>query len=135
MITVEQLHTLATQLNITIEETPLGDTLGYYDAIEHLIVLDSTLSRLDYKCTLAHELIHATLHDDTCISSIASSKQEQRARRITARLLIADTDYAIAEAMYDTNTVLIARELDVTQSILTDYQQLLQEQPQYSILQ
>ncbi|OTA27242.1 hypothetical protein B9G54_01605 [Alloscardovia macacae] len=126
MITIEQLEAHASALHIPILETTLDDGLkGYWDADERIIVLDSTLSRIDYKCTLAHELTHASLDDASCTDQHTSSKQERRCRELTARLLISVLDYARAELMYDAHIALIASELDVTRQIVCDYQRFL----------
>ena len=74
------------------------------------------------RCTLAHELIHAkykhTGHDP---------KNENKTRKETALWLINIIDYIQAEHIYDSNNTLIGIELEVTQQVLADYQNILKE--------
>lgn len=126
MVTVEHLEHLANCMHVDVYTTDkLTDCLGYYDDDNKIIVMQDQLSRVDYKCTLAHELVHASFHDSQCFTVKACHVQEQRCKRMTARLLISLTDYIVAEAMYDTHVQLIARELDVTPTVVRDFQGLL----------
>ncbi len=97
--------------------------MGYYDATTRTIIVDSTLNPTQYRCTLAHELIHAkydhTGHDP---------KNENKTRKETALWLINIIDYIQAEQIYDADKQHIARDLEITLQVLEDYQKLLREQ-------
>lgn len=119
--TLENLYNYAEQAHITIIETPLNTAhTGYYDHATHNILLDSTLNDRQKRCTLAHELIHAkyehTGHD---------LKNERKTRKETALWLINIFDYIQAERIYEGNNILIGLELNVTQQVLGDYQNIL----------
>lgn len=122
-LTLENLYNYAEQARITIIETPLNTThSGYYDHATHTILLDNMLNDRQKRCTLAHELIHAkyehTGHDP---------KNENKTRKETALWLIDIFDYTQAEHIYDSNNTLIGIELEVTQQVLADYQNILKE--------
>ena len=121
---IQDLQNIAEQGNITILETALnGNHMGYYDATTRTIIVDSTLNPTQYRCTLAHELIHAkydhTGHDP---------KNENKTRKETALWLINIIDYVQAEQIYDADNQHIARDLEITLQVLEDYQKLLREQ-------
>ncbi|WP_454893769.1 ImmA/IrrE family metallo-endopeptidase [Alloscardovia omnicolens] len=121
---IQDLQNIAEQGNITILETALnGNHMGYYDATTRTIIVDSTLNPTQYRCTLAHELIHAkydhTGHDP---------KNENKTRKETALWLINIIDYVQAEQIYDADKQHIARDLEITLQVLEDYQKLLREQ-------
>lgn len=120
---IQDLQNIAEQGHITIIETALdGNYMGYYDNATRTIIVDNTLNPTQYRCTLAHELIHAkykhTGHDP---------KNENKTRKETALWLINIIDYIQAEHIYDSNNTLIGTELEVTQQVLADYQNILKE--------
>lgn len=101
-----------------------GDLDGVYCAASNTIIIDRRLTYTQKHCTLVHELVHRHYGDDTS-QGTCGAYAEQRCRRETARLLINETDYRRAEAMYDGDTWLIAEELNVTPTIVEDYRQLV----------
>ena len=118
---IQDLQNIAERGHINIIETALdGNYMGYYDNSTRTIIVDNTLNPTQYRCTLAHELIHAkyghTGH---------SPKTEAKTRRETALWLINIIDYIQAEHIYDSNNTLIGIELNVTQQVLADYQNIL----------
>lgn len=101
-----------------------GDVCGFYDDENRVIVVDSRLSYRQRRCVLMHELWHASLHD-TRSFGVFAVKDEQRARRLTARTLISMDEYCRVEHMFQGDKWLMCEELDVTLQVLEDFQQFL----------
>lgn len=112
-------------LPVTVSSALLPDGLwGCYDAATEVILIDRRLTYTAKRCTLVHELLHWQHGDTGCAND--RSKQERRARRETASLLIDPVELALLERMYD-DPWSIADELNVTIQVLTDYRQILAE--------
>ena len=109
-----------------VEDTLPGALCGYYDDTQRVIHVDSRLSYRQRRCVLAHELWHAFFHHGSTVH-VYAVKDELRVRRLTARLLISDDQYAMVEAMFDAEPYAMAQELEVTQQVLQDFQSLLKE--------
>ncbi|OFR00322.1 ImmA/IrrE family metallo-endopeptidase [Alloscardovia sp. HMSC034E08] len=121
MITTLDLERIAEQHNITIRTQPLPAPLcGYYQADTQTIVLHDKLNDLQYKCTLAHELIHAEHHDKPT-AAMYHARNEQRTRTLTALLLIRLEDYMTAERIYTGDIARIAAMLEFTIQVARDY--------------
>jgi Zn-dependent peptidase ImmA (M78 family) len=90
---------------------------GYFDAAERVIVLDFTLTPIEQRVVLAHELGHAHF-DHHCQDDPAA---EAAADLFAAQLLIHPHDYAIAEQV-TTDPDDLAEELGITPEILHLYQ-------------
>lgn len=115
------LYRMAEQQHITIIDLPLpGTTIGLYDEKTRTIILSTGLNSRQKRCTLAHELNHATHHDTG-----RDPKTEHRARKQTALQLIDPLDYITAENMYEGNLFAMAVQLDVTLQVLKDYQDII----------
>lgn len=115
------LYRMAEQQHITIIDLPLpGTTSGLYDEKTRTIILSTGLNSRQKRCTLAHELNHATHHD-----TARDPKTEHRACKQTAIQLIDPLDYITAENMYEGNLFAMAAYLDVTQQVLNDYRQII----------
>ncbi len=115
------LYRMAEQQHITIIDLPLpGTTSGLYDEKTRTIILSTGLNSRQKRCTLAHELNHATHHDTG-----RDPKTEHRACKQTAIQLIDPLDYITAENMYEGNLFAMAAYLDVTQQVLNDYRQII----------
>ena len=115
------LYRMAEQQHITIIDLPLpGTTSGLYDEKTRTIILSIGLNSRQKRCTLAHELNHATHHDTG-----RDPKTEHRACKQTAIQLIDPLDYITAENMYEGNLFAMAAYLDVTQQVLNDYRQII----------
>lgn len=56
---------------------------------------------------------------------------ERRTRRETASLLLNQVEYASAENVYEGDVALIALELDVTEQVIRDFQDLVLYRRQY----
>lgn len=115
------LYRMAEQQHITIIDLPLpGTTSGLYDEKTRTIILSTGLNSRQKRCTLAHELNHATHHDTG-----RDPKTEHRACKQTAIQLIDPIEYITAENMYEGNLFAMAAYLDVTQQVLNDYRQII----------
>lgn len=115
------LYRMAEQQHITIIDLPLPSTTsGLYDEKTRTIILSTGLNSRQKRCTLAHELNHATHHDTG-----RDPKTEHRACKQTAIQLIDPLDYITAENMYEGNLFAMAAYLDVTQQVLNDYRQII----------
>lgn len=120
----EDLLAEALRLGVKVRERELSPgRCGCYYEPTRLIIIDETLPDFARRCTLAHELAHARHHDRGCDPN--GSKAERRARRETVLRLINPTEYAIAEQMYEGDSLLIAQALDVTVQVVEDYKELL----------
>lgn len=96
---------------------------GGYDARRNLIVLRDTLSPIQRRCVLAHEISHARHRDVGCK---VDSAAERRADMDAARMLIDQADYIAAERVCD-NDVWMARELGVMPWVIHAYRLWLHE--------
>lgn len=118
---LSDLYRIAEQQHITIIDLPLpGTTSGLYDEKTRTIILSTGLNSRQKRCTLAHELNHATHHDTG-----RDPKTEYRTRKQTALQLIDPLDYITAENMYEGNLFAMAVQLDVTLQVLKDYQDII----------
>jgi len=61
---------------------------GLYDAVTHTVWLDNRLTRVQRRCTLEHELVHAERGDTALPDPVANAKQEQLVHREASRRLI-----------------------------------------------
>lgn len=94
---------------------------GAWYAPTRTIYLRYGMTHAQQTVTLQHELIHAELgHEGT-----QSPETEQRVNELTALRLISPPEYAIAEITYGTSAFVLARELDVTPTIIEAYQRVL----------
>lgn len=111
-------------LPVTVSSAILPDGLwGCYDASNGVILIDRRLTYTAKRCVLTHELLHWKHGDDGCAND--RSKQEQRTRTQTARMLIDPAELALAERMYDDDLWSIAEDLNVTTQVLADYRAML----------
>lgn len=109
-----------------VEDTLSGALCGWFDENERCVHVDERLSYRQRRCVLAHELWHAFFHHEPTVH-VYACKDELRVRRLTARLLISDDQYAMVEAMFDAEPYAMAQELEVTLQVLLDFQRILQE--------
>ena len=90
---------------------------GYFLPRRRIIVIRITLTPVEKRSVLAHELAHA-YYGDAC----SDGPEERRAQRHAAMLLITPEAYAAAEAI-DPHPAAIAEELGVTLPIVTAYRE------------
>lgn len=96
--------------HIDIHATRLNRAAAYTDGIKH-IWIDYTLTRIEARCALTHELMHIA-RGDTC----ATSRHERRTRRATALALLP----GVPDTPKDIPLQAIADENNVTLPVLTD---------------
>lgn len=65
-------------------------------------------------CAVAHELGHAHYGDGISVDVVRDVRQERRADRWAARLLISEADYRMAEVLVGSHAGALAAELGVT---------------------
>lgn len=99
---------------------------GFYAPGLDLIVLDSRLTDVQRRCVLAHEISHARHHDAGCR---CDRWTERRADIEAAVMLISPLEYAYAEAVYEGNTVGMARELNVLPWAIDAFRERLRDDP------
>lgn len=95
--------------------------LGWYSPSLQTISTRRGLTIADYKSTLAHELGHAVYRDQHTGHGHFDRKQETRADRFAARLLIDPEQLATSAAFYRDNLPAIANDLDITPHLLRIY--------------
>ncbi len=123
----DDLRAMADSMGVVIEERRLsGGLCGMFYQPRKLIVLDESLSPVQRRCTLCHELVHASFRDEGC-GDRWGVKCERRTRRETALRLIDPVSYASAERVFEGDAFQMSAELGVTAQVLADYRQLLQD--------
>lgn len=99
---------------------------GVYIRKKNLILLDSRLCGVQLRCVLAHEISHARHMDAGCR---VDKWAERRADREAAAMLVDPMEYAYAEAVYEGNTMGMARELNVLPWVIAAYRERLHDDP------
>jgi Zn-dependent peptidase ImmA (M78 family) len=94
---------------------------GEYWHREQLILLAPRMSHREARSVLTHELQHAVAGDVPSPWGLITHRQEQLARRATARTLISADEYAAAEDLRGPHLAAIAHELDVTIHVIRDW--------------
>ena len=113
--TITDLHIIAETLGVKLEHHINGPP-GWYHHRTRTISTRRKLGICDYKTVLAHELAHATYGDSACGGW--NSKQERRANRLAARLLIDPRDLQDAIQWHGDDSHSIALDLEVTPNLL-----------------
>lgn len=114
---------LAARPHITLGITrlPVGD--GWWVPHRSVILLDDRLTRVERRCTLAHELRHVD-HGDHQVAPIGpdgprlARRQETRAEQAAARDLIGSRELVDALMAHPDDPAQAAEHLDVTVDVL-----------------
>lgn len=116
MITNPDLARLAEGLGVVLRKHT-GGPKGWYDHQSRTISTRRRLSIAEYRSTLAHELAHA-IYGDTPRFGRYKVRQERRADRYAANLLL--TPSAVEEALiwHQHHRAPAAYDLEVTQHLL-----------------
>lgn len=95
-------HAETLDLRIVFRQLP-GDLMGvYFHGPSRVIALDSRLTQVERRCTLAHELVHLERGDGgRCATDWHESKQEQQVHQVAARRLIRAEDLALALILHE----------------------------------
>ncbi|MGV0340341.1 ImmA/IrrE family metallo-endopeptidase [Corynebacterium parakroppenstedtii] len=124
--TRNRLDTLAETLGVTITYHHGGQP-GWYNHHHKTINLRHGMSTTQENSVLAHELGHA-IHGDL---GHGDTRQENRADRFAANLLISEDEYRLAEILHGPHPGAIAQELGVTNHLVTVWTtQHKEKQPQ-----
>lgn len=105
---------LASLPHIELVWESLSGRLGEYRHWRQQIVLDPRLRRHQARSVLCHELRHAVACDVLTDCSRSNLRQEQRADREAARLLVDVRDLGDSIAMHGEHHPTLARELGVS---------------------
>jgi Zn-dependent peptidase ImmA (M78 family) len=104
--------------DLRLEWRELVGRLGEYVHAERCITLDPRMPRRQQRSVLCHELRHAERGDYLTICDRVNLRQEQRADREAARLLIDVRDLARALVIHDQHQSAAAVELRVSDAML-----------------
>lgn len=96
---------------------------GWYSPSLRRISTRRGLSIADYRATLAHELGHAVYGDQHTGHGHFDQKQERRADRFAAGLLVEPDALEAACAFYGQDIAAVANDLDVTPHLINVYLQ------------
>lgn len=109
----------ADELGLQVEYQRLRSALGLYIHDEHRIILRTGLRARTERSVLAHEIAHH-LHNDVPVESFWTPRQERRADRTAAQMLINPKRlHQAQQASPDPGRW--AAELDITGDILLAY--------------
>jgi Zn-dependent peptidase ImmA (M78 family) len=119
---MNDLLQLADDAGVRVMWRDLGRRRGEYRHSPALITLNPRMSTALQRSTLAHELGHHH-HGDTWTDDPALiARRERRADTYAAQLLIDPNTYAAAERLVGPHPGALARELDVSRSIVEAWQ-------------
>lgn len=125
-MTYEQMLNACEPHPVHITEDRLnGDIAGLYDETLQTIIIDESMTDIQKRCTLTHELFHWLHADDAC-TRYGRNHEERRVKRETAMLLIPPAAYVKAERAYDGEIFLMACELEVTVFVVECYRSILE---------
>lgn len=117
---VPQLHQFADDLGVKLIRHS-GGIKGWYDHPARTLSTRRGMSIAQYRSTLAHELGHAWHGDVPTGNGHYDQRQEDRAWRFAAHLLINPDEFRTAAIWHNDFIPAIADELEVTQHLLNFY--------------
>lgn len=104
--------------DIHIEKWDIAPARGVWVASERVILLDKRLTRVERRCTLAHEIAHIDLGHGEARGWFAR-RMERDANRVAARRLLRSlSDLADALCLYPHHLGAVAEHLGVTVAVL-----------------
>ncbi len=118
--TCPDLHRHAQQLGVRLVRHT-GGAKGYYHHKTRTISTRRGMSIAQYRSTLAHELGHAVYNDQKTGHDNFDQRQEDRADRFAAKLLINDDELKHLAPWHGTDYHSLAIDLEVTPHILEVY--------------
>jgi Zn-dependent peptidase ImmA (M78 family) len=117
-----EMRHYADSLGVTVASALLHDDLaGVYDDSAKTILIERRMTYTQKKCALTHELVHWS-HGDCACDPMFHVKEEQRARKETAELLISELEYRVLESIFEGDIYKMADEMNVTPQVLKDFQ-------------
>ena len=120
MISIHDLHDMAYSLGVTLRHHD-GLPKGWYSPSLRVISTKRGMAVWDYKSTLAHELGHAVYNDQKTGHDDFDKRQEDRANKFAAELLITEADLAHLAPWHGNDLVGLALDLEVTPELLETY--------------
>jgi len=115
-LTNPDLQALAERMGVALRRHT-GGQKGWYSDSHRVISTRRGLSIAEYRSTLAHELAHA-YHRDTPVGGHYSPRQERRADRWAARLLLTEAAVRDALTWHNHHRGPAAYDLEVTEHLL-----------------
>lgn len=115
-LTNPDLQALAERMGVTLRRHT-GGPKGWYSDSHRTISTRRGLSIAEYRSTLAHELAHAH-HRDVPVDGVYTPRQELRADRWAARLLLTEAAVRDALVWHNHHRGPAAYDLEVTEHLL-----------------
>lgn len=122
------LHRLAEKMGLKLARHS-GGPKGFYHHPSRTITTRRGLSIAEYRSTLAHELGHAYYSDEPTPDPVRDARQEARANRWAANLLLAGQDVEKALICNGNHIKPAAYELEVTATILRVWLEMQKKGP------
>ena len=120
MTSIHDLHDMAHIMGVELRHHD-GLPKGWYSPSLRVISTKRGMAVWDYKSTLAHELGHAVYNDQKTGHDDFDQRQEDRANRFAAKLLIAEADLARLAPWHGNDLHSLAIDLEVTPELLETY--------------
>ena len=117
MVNNPDLHRIAEAHGVRLVRHT-GGPPGWYDHARRTISTRRGQSIQQYRSVLAHELAHAVYGDVPVDNGFFNLRQEARADRWAAKLLISPVEFALAAQWHGDCLPAVADELEVTQHLL-----------------
>lgn len=120
MTSIHELHDMAELLGVHLRHHD-GDPKGWYSPSLRTISTKRGMAVWDYKSTLAHELAHAVYGDEKTDHGHFDQRQETRADRFAAKLLINPHQLHDVALWHRNDLHALAIDLEVTPTLLEIY--------------
>lgn len=120
MTSIHDLHDMAWMLHVELTHHD-GGAKGWYSPSLRRISTRRGMAVWDYKSTLAHELAHAYYNDEHTPNGHFNQRQETRADRMAARLLINREHLENLLPWHGNDFISLAIDLEVTPHLLEVY--------------
>lgn len=120
MTSIHDLHDMACIMGVELRHHH-GLPKGWYSPSLRMISTMRGMTVWDYKSTLAHELGHAVYNDQKTGHADFDQRQEDRADRFAAKLLINDDELKHLAPWHGTDLHGLAIDLEVTPRLLEVY--------------
>lgn len=128
-----KLERIARHLNVRILPDFQGelhpDDVGGWFPYSRRILYRPGLYEAETLCAIAHELAHAYYGDDYAEDHLRDTRQEMRADRWAARVLITASAYEQAESLVGSHPGALASELEVTVEYIHIWRDLYERIP------
>lgn len=120
MTSIHDLHDMACIMGVELRHHH-GLPKGWYSPSLRVISTMRDMAVWDYKSTLAHELGHAVYNDQKTGHADFDQRQEDRADRFAAKLLINEDELKHLAPWHGTDYHSLAIDLEVTPELLDTY--------------